>query len=59
MKIMNTLSTRTLFFLPLILLVACGDQQEKNGDAAQLRTKIEEVKKEKATLENTLRELEQ
>jgi membrane fusion protein (multidrug efflux system) len=59
MKIMNTLSTRTLFFLPLILLVACGDPQEKNGDAAQLRTKIEEVKKEKATLENTLRELEQ
>ena len=56
---MNTLSTRSLFFLPIIILVACVGPQEKNGDAAQLRKKIEEVKKEKVTLENTLRELEQ
>ncbi|MBM3414602.1 MAG: efflux RND transporter periplasmic adaptor subunit [Bacteroidetes bacterium] len=56
---MNTLSTRFLLMLPLTLLVACGGSQEKQGDAAQLRNKIEEIKKEKAALDNTLRELEQ
>jgi len=51
---MNTLSTRTLFFLPIILLVACGGPQEKNGDAAQLRKKIEEVKKRESHLRKHL-----
>jgi len=56
---MNTLLTKFLFILSLALLVACGDSPKKNGDAAQLRKKIEEVKKEKAVLDNTLKELEQ
>lgn len=41
-----------------VILIACGGSKEKTNDAQQLRSEIEKVKKEKAALESTLRDLE-
>ena len=56
---MNTFKKLSTLLLPIFLLVACGGNSGKNGDVAQLRQQIEKIKKEKAALETTLRDLEQ
>ena len=55
---MNTLKNLSLLLVTAMVLVACGGPQEKNGAVAQLRQQIEKVKKEKAALDATLRDLE-
>lgn len=41
-----------------VVLLACGGDNKRTNDLEQLRSEIEKVKKEKATLDATLRDLE-
>jgi len=51
-------SSSLLFLFSVVLLMSCGGGNESASDAKQLRAQIEQVKKEKATLDATLRDLE-
>ena len=55
---MQPIKSFSILVIAAMTFVACGGKNEKNGDAAQLRQQIEKIKKEKAALETTLRELE-
>lgn len=47
-----------LFVGSTVVLLACGGDNKRTNDLEQLRSEIEKVKKEKATLDVTLRDLE-
>ena len=47
-----------LFVGSVVLLLSCGGGDKSTKDVQQLRSEIEKVKKEKATLDATLRDLE-
>ena len=55
---MQPIKSFSILVIAAMTFVACGGKNEKNGDAAQLRQQIEKIKKEKAALETSLRELE-
>jgi cell division protein FtsB len=46
-------SSSLLFLFSVVLLMSCGGGNESASDAKQLRAQIEQVKKEKATLDAT------
>jgi len=55
---MRTKSILSLFLLPGFVIMSCGGEKKETNDVKKIREQIEQVKKQKATLDATLRDLE-